>query len=303
MGNRIMIVVWKWSLQWTKDRHKIIKGWKFCDFIGKISQFPVKVEYENYIFIGFTKHNTVYTKNNGNYSSTKPEYNVKEIVKKCNCLLKENSNKILLLLHSGKPDKLSEEMDEFEDLKGKKNIVINSFKAGYGSIYKNIIDGNKTYFLEDAIEDQDSEEIIIIKKECFEKVWNDYHYINLNQKKNRLIKLWLPLAIDIQGLSEYKGEEREKYFDEVSESYSKEIIERIEKTLEEIKKEIEKEDIEIYEKGKYKEVLEFLSKENSDWEEFCNNYCDSSSPDKFFLPTWLQNVAKEFDDKKSIYQS
>ncbi|MEM4230813.1 MAG: hypothetical protein QXF25_02975 [Candidatus Pacearchaeota archaeon] len=69
---------------------------------------------------------------------------------------------------------------------------------------------------EQAIENQGAD--LFIKKENFEKIWEYYwNKLDLKYQKKKIINLWLPLAIDIQGLSEVQNdkEKADKYFEEI----------------------------------------------------------------------------------------
>jgi len=211
MDNRAIIVVWKWNLE----------GEKFCDFIGtgNSSEFEIEVEAsDDKKFIGFTKANQIFNKG----EPYTPEYSEQNIEDKCNFLLTKDY-KILLLLHKGDPDNFIESNAMVENLNDK-NIIIDFFSGGNGSIYENIINSKKTCFREDAINNPEVLSTIEIKKEKFDKVWEYYKKKVLQKKKTEFIKLWLPIAIDMQGLYEVKEKQKninkyEEYLGEIKNSY------------------------------------------------------------------------------------
>jgi len=219
MDNRVIIVVWKWNVGWRKDSingiYRITEG-EFCDFIGKDACFSVTVDFKGCDFIGYTKNNKYFdTSVDTSVKLEKPEYKINEIEEKCKKLA--NSGKqVLLLLHGGNPDNFNKNSDIYKKLVKERNIVVDIF-IGSGPIYKYLLNPNDTYFLIDALEHPTYKEKIKIRKENFNNVWN-YYYLGLEQKKNDLIKLWLPLAIDIQGLSEVKKSNFPEYLKDICNS-------------------------------------------------------------------------------------
>ena len=129
------------------------------------------------------------------------------------------------------------------------------------------------------------------------------------EDKKILINLWLPLALDIQGLSEVQNDfkKAQKYFDEVR----KELVDNGKETTycESLKlfpniKEEEVDD-EIPEWNEIKEELQNCYKDfdptevvnqiaqNEDYSKFNNKYFS----DPKFLPNWLQEVVRVIDKK------
>jgi hypothetical protein len=285
MPDRIMIVVWKWNMKWR------LRGGRVCrpetdssiiDFINGGSKFEVGVE-NGGRFIGFTKKNTIYDRCG---RAITPEYSIEAITDCCESELYKN-NKILLLLHSGGDDRLSENQSEFAALEKKKNIVIESFSGGDGSIYENIIDGTKTYFRTDAVENPTNKNNFKIKKEKFDNVWNDYF---IKKKRNQLIKMLLPIAIDCQGLSEVDEEFEDEYFNKIMNAYKNTVssINELENRIGEIK-------IEEDNKSYYLELFNELKNLNlKNKKIFINKYCDNRKTDTFF-PTKFEELIKKIN--------
>lgn len=120
----------------------------------------------------------------------------------------------------------------------------------------------------------------------------------LDAQKKTLINLWLPLAIDIQGLSEVQNDETKasEYFNEIKkETTYLESLKSFPKDdefprWEEIKKEL-KNDYEHFKPADL--VNEICTKKN--FSNFDKKYL--SNPN--FLPNWLQEVVKVIDEKLS----
>ena len=226
MAKKIMIVVWKWSVGWRfpkcekfvrdTDTEKIC-----CDFIGEDCLFEVTVNGEECQFFGFTKNNKYPNKSENGLKEV--SYGEGEIIAKCEEMIEENSNnKILLLLHGGETDNFKEKHlneEKWEKLKKNSRVIIDFFSSE-GAIYDHLINGNQTYFLIRAINSPNNGTSFSIKKDNFNKVWNHY-YLCIEQKKNELIKKWIPLAIDIQGLSEVEESKRKDYLSDIFKSNNK----------------------------------------------------------------------------------
>lgn len=150
-----------------------------------------------------------------------------------------------------------------------------------------------------------------LRIENFDKVWKFYwDVIELEYQKKQLINLWLPFAIDIQGLSEVQSkiEKAEKYFKKVKEETKyldslshfpkDEDFPRWIEIIEELKKDSR---TKPYAEFKPKSIVGELIKEGSTLELFKNtNYLASKiddDPNHKFLPNWLQEVVNIIDKK------
>lgn len=149
-----------------------------------------------------------------------------------------------------------------------------------------------------------------LKKENFEFVWDWYwNKLDLEYQKKNLINLWLPLAIDIQGLREVQKDEKK------AKEYYKEIREEL------INNDNETEyckSLKLFPKFKIDDIEEDLP----EWDEIngeLNNGYNTFNPldlvneilkkhsfndfdkkyfsDPNFLPNWLQEVVKVIDEK------
>lgn|GEM_PF-5039193 len=164
-----------------------------------------------------------------------------------------------------------------------------------------------------------------VNKKYFEFVWDWYwNKLDLQYQKKQIINLWLPLAIDIQGLSEVEESKRNAYLNEVlaeleKEENGKKYADFLIEGWTEVKKillpedgkqvleekyqikpdEIEKVKFPIEKEKENENNFKKLSPENlkSFIEE---NYKNHSVPN--FLPNWLQEVVRVIDstlnDKK-----
>ena len=194
---------------------------------------------------------------------------------------KNNKKESLVLIHTPQFEK--KEIEEI--MKFSSDIIkIYKFEGGDGEIYE-ILDLDRNCFKN-------------LSENILKTIWEGY---SVKQKiiklKNEVISLLLPLAIDIQGLSEVEDNNKiEGYFDEIKKSYQGEDSKKIKNIL----KEIKKEDIEIDDIGKYTDILNFFLNEEANLDNFYKNYCDTEKAE-FFLPTWLKNVAKKIDEKIKQY--
>ncbi len=119
--------------------------------------------------------------------------------------------------------------------------------------------------------------------------------ILINQYKNRIIYHWLPLAIDIQGLSEIKDDPTKvnRYWEEIVEGY-----ESFPDLLSEHNKmNIDIEDIEdiIAEIEKFERFLNELEDNRKEItvDKIKGNYLDPQA--EFFFPKWLNSLAQKLD--------
>ncbi len=331
--NKYMIVVWKWDLRWTIEDGMPVRSTEkqFADFIEKGNKrFEVKVEAKDgntkeLKFIGYTNNNS-YNRTQKNYPQNK-KYSTKEITDECSNILKNNHDQVLLLLHANNPDNFNEtNKKKLEDyFKGEK-IKIELFYGG-GNIYDEIIDGGNTYFLKNAIINP-LQDTFQIKQKNFDVVW-DYYWnkLDLEYQKKKTINLWLPLAINIQGLSEVGKENGGEYFNEIKNELIK-YKQESDKEKAKVQESVNKKRVNYFDsltsfpeenefprweeiknslEGEYKNftpsdlVNDILSA--NDYNSFKSNenkYLDSkinNKPNPTYLPNWLQEVVSILDDK------
>ena len=164
MKNKVIIVVWKWDMQWSKNSDSGItrkSEGKFCDFIGQNSRFEINVENKNCKFIGFTKYNRYFNDNN----PVKPEYCEKDIIKEINKL---KTCQVLLFLHEGTPDHFNKN-ENFAELNKREDVVVVFFSGGRGAIYNYLL--GEDCFIESALKDKKDKDKIKIKQKNFDKIW------------------------------------------------------------------------------------------------------------------------------------
>ncbi len=263
MGDKTMIVVWKWSVGWAVERGEQKKSWKYYDFIDCKSSFTMEVEGDTskaYTFTGFTNSNECFEAVQIQRYTQK--YNDNDIITACRSPLANGENKVLLLLHGGGDDQFGINSDVYIQLSTENNIHVAFFEGGTGAIYEHIIDGNETYFKKEAI--TSFNDCIKLKKTNFDSVWNYYygnHYLNL---LNELTVLWCPLTIDIQGLSKLKHDKEDKkyqeYLDKIKDKWDKEkrsLKENHGKIIELLESEENKEEMNSL-KAKYSKIIERL---------------------------------------------
>lgn len=131
--------------------------------------------------------------------------------------------------------------------------------------------------------------------------------LSLDYQKKKLINLWLPLAIDIQGLSEV---ENENYYNDIKkELFHNGIETEYYNSLksfpkegefsrwEEIKEKLQSE----YKNFNSSQLVELIySKDYSEFSKNKANYLDkkiNGRTNPNYLPNWLQKVVEVFDDK------
>lgn len=147
----------------------------------------------------------------------------------------------------------------------------------------------------------------------FDKVWHFYwDVIELEYQKKNIINLWLPLAIDIQGLSEVQNDTKKatEYFNNIkSETAYFESLKSFPNDDEfpqwkEIEVYLKKnEHTKSYADFKPNSIAEMFLKEENDFNSFKRNEANyllkekDGSPNPNFLPNWLQEVVKVIDNK------
>jgi len=190
-------------------------------------------------------------------------------------------NEILIYLHDG-----PWEPNEYQK-PNKQNVVVHIKSGGSKPIYgnKGILNPSKNNFTKENITNLP---------------WDDFWdklYINLEEKKNRLIRLWLPLAIDIQGLSEVKENKKQEYFSEIKEYYKKNKIDQseVDEIINSIKDDGIKEDIMHYKK-KYEKILKNIESNQNNLNKFYKKYVNNQNGENFF-PSLLQKLIEKLDQQ------
>jgi hypothetical protein len=245
------------------------------------------------------------------------------------------SKEALLFLHTGQPNKFEERhlIDIKEKLDASKYKIF-LFGDGDKPIYFNnknndhskngLLDQGGNFYEESdykVLTEQNK-----IKKSNFEFVW-DYYWnkLDLEYQKKKLINLWLPLAIDMQGVSEVENGKRNDYLKEVlngldkqenGKSYAEKLIEG----WSEVKKVLLPDDGKQFLEEKYqikgndKEKIKFpVERENGkpldpkslkdfvnkNWENAKEKIVKENDADFIskFLPNWLQEVVSIIDKK------
>lgn len=232
-----------------------------------------------------------------------------------NTILSFNFEKAILLLHMGEPNNFKEVHKNYIDQKLKdKSVKTHLFKGGRGDkIYfdPNENDNHKNGLLDQLGDFYKERRYTVIdnnkiKKENFEFVWDWYwNKLDLEYQKKNLINLWLPLAIDMQGLRDFAEKEEIKNINEIGDKhrineYFKAIKEDVKKykydnlikwnELKGVLKEKNKEGIDL---DLPDNLIEKVCSENSSIKEI-NDYIKA---DVSFLPEWMKKVIGIIDDK------
>lgn len=116
----------------------------------------------------------------------------------------------------------------------------------------------------------------------------------LRKHKNRLISCLLPLAIDIQGLSEVSKNKKKEYFTEIQDCYSEKTKKNFSSKINEIFNDLKEKKIKINDKNELFELFENLKM--MQYDEFVKKYCNKDKG--FFLPSWLQTLVSRLDEIK-----
>lgn len=220
------------------------------------------------------------------------------------------SEKTLILLHSNTPnDNVKSDNIQCPSDLGKIKKYI--FQGGTDPIYVTtntklgLLFANGSNLDDGAKIKKDNKEYI--KKENFEFVWDGYwNKLDLEYLKKKIINLWLPLAIDIQGLSEVENSKINDYLNEICKEFdNNDYVKKLSDGWEEVKKILlpESENKEVLDK-KYQLTKEEKEKvkipiENISADSLKNfvkeNYKNTTSD--HFLPNWLQEVVSIIDKK------
>jgi hypothetical protein len=237
-------------------------------------------------------------------------YNVKNCINKVNEI---NSEQKVILLHTNDPNYFLHE-DKLNIKNGTNGTKVYLFGGGpeknhpvyyHPSKYPKGILGNNDI----ANEALNSEKEI--KEENFEFVCDWYwNKLDLVYQKKKIINLWLPLAIDIQGLSKVEEKKRKSYYEAVR----KEINDNGNETnyykkltgfpkddqfpeWTGIKEEL-KNDFQNFNPAELVKALK--DEEYSSFKYNHAKYLDkiyNSGPNPNFLPNWLEEVTKILDAK------
>ena len=203
------------------DKKAIIIIWKFDadDIIN--DGFQINIEDQE-----SSPHFDILSENNNNklicyvLQKNESQERFNEIIKKVIKHAEELTEFEKIILLHDKP--------EFQLKDGNWHLSVHKFGGGYNKNDKtrtlhnpvgplDDVGGlNKTAFIENKI----------LKDDIFDNIWKEYQdnggfnqnqiKINTTELKKKIIELWLPLAIDIQGLYETKG--NADYFDKVKNS-------------------------------------------------------------------------------------
>jgi hypothetical protein len=149
----------------------------------------------------------------------------------------ENCDNALILLHKNAPNK-NVKPDNCGVAKNEK-FRIEPFGGGSGPVYYNnggLLNANAKKLHKNCMDNDE------INKDMFDFVWDWYwNILPVEEVKKKLINLWLPLAIDMQGLKEIsedpeKKRNAEAYFREIKDEYENEIKTKEEKENQKDKK-------------------------------------------------------------------
>ncbi len=248
----------------------------------------------------FTKMTIQHQEKNVCYFCDFDENNIKELNDKLNEI---SCDKKLLLLHKGNnilKDKITAKIDFIEE-----------FNLGQGAVYRREENNNKGIIDPDA---NFNAHILnyynnnVIPSMNFEFVWKSYSETKpLKDQKKNLINLWLPLAIDMQGLKDLAEQEKitdiksinkenkiYKYYEEiknevVSKDYEKEIINKWNELKVNLTADIKNKELP-------NQIVETLKNNKSKLNKFYKKFIKNSNQNSF-LPNWLQETVSALEEK------
>lgn len=289
MGKKIIAVNWKWEGEICGYKEYLVND---CD--------DCRVYFTNF------------TKNDSGHGL--PEY--KEYI---NDIFKNADDQVLVLSHRNDETNNISKAD-LSDIECGKNRLIDDFigtencivyyghlgDGGFLHILTSFSDYNNK-FLKALNEGLPEEEKYNIPKERFDKVWNWYWSQSvLETQKKKLINTFLPLAIDIQGLSQLSNKEKkEQYLKEIIQDINSEG-DRIIEEWNEVKKVLaidNDEDVLSEEYGlnpSQKSKIKFpIERENSSFSkgELIKLFKKDSWLEDEFLPKWLEEAVEILEKK------
>jgi len=296
MEERVIILGWHFknniefnvqgkNYTWTSDNIKTINNVDYI--IGQFDKNPVEFEKSGNKYILYL------------FAHPKEEGEIKKIYEEIIEIIKNNPKKNILLFLHKKPwyqNKLNEYFDTNLDTQ---KIVICIRSGGSKPIYGEggILSSTRNDFW---YEDKDNKLINRdISKLPWEEFW-DYLYINFKGKKNKIIKLWLPLAIDIQGLSEFYQKSKQVNDKEEWENKFKEYWTEIRKNwsdnfynlLNEHSKIAEDyEELKLTPEMEVEKLKQFLIELNNSENNPPIKYLDKKGG--FFFPNWLKKFIEK----------
>lgn len=121
-----------------------------------------------------------------------------------------------------------------------------------------------------------------------------FHQLEVQKKK--LINLWLPLAIDMQGLKDDNKQHLKDYFEAIKKDVKEYVNDEFVKSWEEIKNFFTGEVKHLISNDLPSKIVKSLKEEKTIAEDFYNTYVKNSESNNF-LPNWLQEVVRVLDEK------
>ncbi len=164
---------------------------------------------------------------------------------------------------------------------------------------------------------------VLIKKDNFEQIWDYYwNQLELDYQKKKIIDLFLPLTIDIQGLSEIEKEKKDSYLKEVLTEYNTDYPNKLSSEWKKVKEILapddrmevlgeafrltkqEKNKIQsppffelLNDAGTENKVKEFIENKVKEFIENNAQQYKTNSKDNTALPVWLKDVVDLIDKK------
>lgn len=256
---------------WTFEKNKKTKNNEYTD--GELIEFKkYNHSYHIYLFA---------------HQEVESETDIKDTNDKIENIIKdETNNEILIYLHD-EPWDPKKHFTKYQK-PNKQNVVVQIRSGASKPIYgdEGILEASKNNFTNENIT---------------ELPWDDFWdelFINLEEKKNKLIQIWLPLAIDIQGLSEVKEKnKRQEYFSDIKEYYKNNKIDQSD--IKEISEIFENENIKKQIKKCTQECNNILKKikSNQEIESFYNNFITKEKPKEKPFPSLLQKLVEKIDQQ------
>ncbi len=193
-----------------------------------------------------------------------------------------SENKIFVFLHQSQF--AEDTLKKYSNLESE-NCHLFFIASAQDEIYK-LIESNNNAKLRDNICTEDT----------FNKIWMYYETLTIESIKKKIINLLLPMAIDVQGISDATPNKKTEYLKEVLNEFN---YHQIKIKLDKIKTEsgsiehlMPSLNFDSLERFLYN--LSVVELEENNVQEIINNYFSLKS--ELFLPNWLQKIVEDFDN-------
>ena len=225
-------------------------------------------------------------------------------------LLEDNSEKyvndeVIIFLHLGEENGIKNNSIKYKSNKIKKVKIVEFWggaETGHRIYYSEVKKYNYKGLLQGV---QLSENAMVgekVKKEHFDFVWDWYwNKLDLEYQKENIINLWLPLAIDIQGLKDDNKNHLDDYFEEIKKNVTAYTDDEFVNSWEILKDAMLDEAKEFVNHDLPFHIIKSLKQGNTSSESFYKDYIENKKGTDFF-PSWLHEAISIIDKKIGFAQ-